>query len=95
MKKIHILLLIFFATWTACTHRVEGEAVTTMRLRSFFIHSLRTLSELRKAYDLRKKVQDEIEMKRNEIIIRNIRKFMDAQRLDGQTFLKDFHTVRF
>lgn len=97
MKKIYIFL-IFFATLTMCTNRTKCETVTLkppIRLRSFIIDSMRTLSELRKAYELRKKLQDEIEMKRKMNIIRVIKKFMDAQRLDGQTFLKDFHTARF
>jgi hypothetical protein len=94
---MHILLIVF-ATLALCASRIKCETSTEMppiRLRSFFIDSMRTLSELRKVYDLRKKVQEEIEMKRKMDVLKIIKSFMDARHLDGQTFLRDFHTVRF
>ncbi len=97
MKKIYILL-IFFATLTTCAYRIKCEPLLKtppIRLRSFIIEALKSLSELRKAYDLRVKLQEEIERKRKQNNMRIIQGYMDAKSLGGQRFLIDFHTARF
>ena len=97
MKKIY-LLLIFFATLATCANRIKCELLLKtppIRLRSFIIEPLKSLSEVRKAYDLREKLQEEIERKRKLNNIRTIQGYMDAKRLGGQRFLIDFHTARF
>jgi hypothetical protein len=97
MKKIHFLL-VFLATLTTWAYRIKCEPLLKtppIRLRSFIIEALKSLSELRKAYDLREKLQEEIERKRKQSNMRIIQGYMDAKRLSGQRFLLDFHTARF
>ena len=65
------------------------------RLRSFMIHSMKTLVEFRKFLELQEKLREEKLMKEQMEKKKIIQKYLDAHVISSQGFLKDFHTIRF
>ena len=74
MEKIKILFLLLVVLIETSANRtespIETQYMSRIRLRTFGIYALKTLSNLAKSYEMQKKLKDEIEkqemMRKNE-----------------------------
>jgi hypothetical protein len=102
MRKIQIFLICSVALLEIFQAKnIEPKPRQTTRLRSFAIHPLKTLRDMRKAFELEQKMLKDAErqlLKVKEDLIREkdneLRKKIQL-RLGPSSFYKDFHSNRF
>ncbi len=103
MRKI-IFLAIILVILSDITHQTEYQQQNVPKLRSFSINSLKKLRELRKAFEIKRKLLEELEKK--ELALKNkqlLEQYEERKRFfeqflvprhSGTSFLSDFHTDR-
>ena len=103
MRNI-IFLAIILVILSDITHQTEFKQQNVPKLRSFSIKSLKKLRELRKAFEIKRKLLEELEKK--EVALQNkqlLEEYEEGKRFfeqflvprhPGTSFLSDFHTDR-